>query len=1023
MQRPPRQRHVEPATPSSTRSPHGSGVRHAACAVALLVLGTPPVAAVEFVRGDSNASGTVDLSDAIFTLSHLFLGGAEPPCRSAADSNDDSSVDVSDPTHTLSHLFLGGPALPPPYPSCGADPTPDGLGCAAFAPCAVEDPRVAELDRLAAASGEPPTTVFEGEVLTFLSARVPLEEIAPGPAAGDPVGRAFVLLEELRDLYGIDEPARSLHLTRTVSDAFEQSVVLAQHFDDISVFGSGLRLHFDGDVFTGSSGNYLPERPVGSPPVVSAARAESVARESLPPVPPSAVRVRGRTKLVWFNEKLLGGLDDRTRLAHRVSLSAATKAGGGSWQVLVDAREGVVLLVEDEMDTGAGLDPNFSVRTAANTTSGTCWQGPTELQDVEWFNDSSGPTAGYPGGASSHPGGDADGDAAYRLIEDVHEFYHENFERHGWTGSDDDEMEVMVHVGMNWQNAAFNRSCGHLRFGDGYVVDDIFVHEFNHGVINAMVGNGGLLGQNQPGALNESLADTMAAYYELDWEMGEDLAGGAFRDLSDPPRFSRNITDPPPVGSRTVAHPDHMSDFVVTVDDDGGEHVNNGILNKAAYLMAQGGIHGGYSVAGIGIDRALPLLYRVMDRRIVRTTNFVNFAASMADMAQFFVREGMHEFTDLTVCSVRNAYAAVGLLRGDADCDGDLDEDDPDDDGDGIPDRLDNCDTLRNPTQLDSDGDGMGDMCDDDDDGDGIPDSGDNCPLTRNPSQSDVDLDGIGEACDDDDFDGVPNAVDNCPASKNFDQVDTDRDGIGDACDRDDDDDGVRDTADNCDLVRNVDQADLDRDGIGDACDNCIREGNTDQSDLDGDGVGDACDGDIDGDEVPNDDDNCPRNSNASQIDADGNGLGMACDAAEFRLIDGLREATLRGTITFQAPDQPLVIPVEPCGIGLCPDWLPEGFETDVALLLPHEAAGAAIIDDRGHVAGRVVDLFQVAGRGVIHVLSFSPAKDYHFRAPGADVKAYRGREYSLQIWPGGDLEPGRSYSISLEVESAVRSR
>ena len=82
-----------------------------------------------FRRADANGDGGVDVSDPIFTLFYLFMGQSPPPCSKGADSNDDGEVQLSDALHTLRFLF-GAEAPPsPPYPSCGTDPTTDGLGC------------------------------------------------------------------------------------------------------------------------------------------------------------------------------------------------------------------------------------------------------------------------------------------------------------------------------------------------------------------------------------------------------------------------------------------------------------------------------------------------------------------------------------------------------------------------------------------------------------------------------------------------------------------------------------------------------------------------------------------------------------------------------------------------------------------------------------------------------------------------------------------------------------------------------
>lgn len=88
-----------------------------------------------FRRGDTNADGTTDLSDAIATLGFLFLGTAAPGCLDAADVNDSGGVDLSDAVFTLSFLFLGGPSPAAPFGECDTDPTADALDCVHVAPC------------------------------------------------------------------------------------------------------------------------------------------------------------------------------------------------------------------------------------------------------------------------------------------------------------------------------------------------------------------------------------------------------------------------------------------------------------------------------------------------------------------------------------------------------------------------------------------------------------------------------------------------------------------------------------------------------------------------------------------------------------------------------------------------------------------------------------------------------------------------------------------------------------------------
>ena len=84
-----------------------------------------------FHRGDANADGSINITDGIFVLNFLFLGGPTPTCLEAANPNDDEAVNITDGIYILNFLFLGGPQPAAPYPSCGTDEDGDGISCLA----------------------------------------------------------------------------------------------------------------------------------------------------------------------------------------------------------------------------------------------------------------------------------------------------------------------------------------------------------------------------------------------------------------------------------------------------------------------------------------------------------------------------------------------------------------------------------------------------------------------------------------------------------------------------------------------------------------------------------------------------------------------------------------------------------------------------------------------------------------------------------------------------------------------------
>lgn len=101
--------------------------------VASTVLAVPD----DFIRGDFDNNGGVNIADAIGILGFLFAGGSPPCCPDAADANDDGLIGIADTIYLLDFLFpRPGPPPPAPFPACGADPTLDSLpGCVELVQC------------------------------------------------------------------------------------------------------------------------------------------------------------------------------------------------------------------------------------------------------------------------------------------------------------------------------------------------------------------------------------------------------------------------------------------------------------------------------------------------------------------------------------------------------------------------------------------------------------------------------------------------------------------------------------------------------------------------------------------------------------------------------------------------------------------------------------------------------------------------------------------------------------------------
>lgn len=80
--------------------------------------------------GDANNDNSVNVSDAVYVINFVFVGGAHPlPILACGDANGDGSINVSDAVYIINYVFVGGAS---PGNCSPGDPDWNGEDCCQF---------------------------------------------------------------------------------------------------------------------------------------------------------------------------------------------------------------------------------------------------------------------------------------------------------------------------------------------------------------------------------------------------------------------------------------------------------------------------------------------------------------------------------------------------------------------------------------------------------------------------------------------------------------------------------------------------------------------------------------------------------------------------------------------------------------------------------------------------------------------------------------------------------------------------
>ncbi|MED1305230.1 bacillolysin [[Bacillus thuringiensis] serovar konkukian] len=236
----------------------------------------------------------------------------------------------------------------------------------------------------------------------------------------------------------------------------------------------------------------------------------------------------------------------------------------------------------------------------------------------------------------------------------TYDFYKSKFGRDSYDNAGA-SIKSSVHYGTDYNNAFWNGQQMVYGDGDGQTflplsgAIDIVGHELTHAVTES---TSALMYQDEPGALNEAISDIfgiLIRFYDNrnpDYEIGEGVyqpgtPGSALRSMDHP---------------ENQGNPDHYSKRYIGDDDNGGVHTNSSIINKAAYLLAEGGNHYDVTVPGIGRDKMGAIYYRANTVYFTQSTTFSQARAGLEQAAS-----DLYGAESAEVDAVKKSFDAVGI--------------------------------------------------------------------------------------------------------------------------------------------------------------------------------------------------------------------------------------------------------------------------------------------------------------------------------------------------------------------------
>jgi Zn-dependent metalloprotease/PKD repeat protein len=482
--------------------------------------------------------------------------------------------------------------------------------------------------------------------------------------------RCMLFLESIKQEMRMASPSKDFVITNIKRDDLGQEHIrISQKYKGIKVYSSDFYVHFSAD-YEIMNGRYcIIHQEINTVPKISSEKALQIAKAEITKVSPIKELTQDEKELLNYESPIIDTFIYKNEnplkpysLVFQITIRPNIK---DEWICFIDAETGSIITKYnntkfDGPATANAVDLNGISRNI-NTylESGKYYmidiaepmfnaaKGEGMIRTINAQNTSTKNLSYIDITSTNNTWNNPAAVSAHYNATQTYKYFKNTFNRNsinGQGGNIISLINVADDNGQSMENAFWNGAAIFYGNGGTYFKPlagalDVAAHEIGHGITD---NTAALIYQGESGAINEAFSDIFGSMVDrTDWYIGEDvtktsyITTGRLRDMSNPHNDGANGWQPK-----------HTSEKYTGNEDNGGVHVNSGIINYAYYLYA----------TAVSKEKAEQVFYRALTTYLTKSSQFIDLRLAALQSARDLYGENSTEANQ-----VNTSFDAVGI--------------------------------------------------------------------------------------------------------------------------------------------------------------------------------------------------------------------------------------------------------------------------------------------------------------------------------------------------------------------------